>query len=401
MKLTNEDKSYLLSLKISDINNKLLIDLFANKVTKVDGKPVTKKSRFNTYDEFVLDTKDYFNTEKVTTNVGLFIYNKLLIEEDLQKIVGYVNKPVNGSVQKEIDSKISKALLEDKISPEVMVKYCDRMQWLGMQFNSIICSSFTEKTVGTNKNIIKHRDKLLKDNKEAIKNNDLNTVVKIEKELVDYARAELKGDPGIELYDSGARGNFDGNYKESRIMKGPIYNPINDEWDVVQTNFVEGMDKRDIPSYGNSIVAGSYPKAVGTQTSGYLTKQLTATFQGVVLDLPHSDCGTKGYIELYLTPWIVKDVMYSFVIDGNKLVELNGDNINKYVGKVVKLRNPCMCIGEKICNKCAGNMMYKLGITNIGLTTSRISFTMLNLNMKKIHSAVVKMTKIDLNRITL
>ena len=54
-----------------------------------------------------------------------------------------------------------------------------------------------------------------------------------------------------------------------------------------------------------------------------------------------------------------------------------------------------MCIGKKICNKCAGDLYYKLGITNVGLTASKVATVLTNLNMKKFHDSTTRYHKID------
>lgn len=140
-------------------------------------------------------------------------------------------------------------------------------------------------------------------------------------------------------------------------------------------------------------------KAVGTRVSGYMTKQLNAAFQGKVIDKHGTDCGTKRYVPVKITKWNQQGMLYSYIMEKGKPVLLTRDNIGKYIGKKVMMRNPMTCTSEKICNICAGERFYKQGITNIGLTTSRVSATLLNMNMKKRHDTTVKITKLDLNEL--
>jgi hypothetical protein len=142
-------------------------------------------------------------------------------------------------------------------------------------------------------------------------------------------------------------------------------------------------------------------KAVGTQVSGYLSKQITAAMQTVVLDKPGSDCGTKGSLKIVITPYLKNDFKYRYMVEGSKLIYLDESNIDKYINREVKMRSPMYCVGDKICSKCAGEMYYKLGLTNIGLTSTRVSSTLLNLSMKKFHDATIKTTKVDINTIVI
>lgn len=401
--LTNEQKSFFLNLTIDDITAEFIESNLADKST-VD--PVTKKfkvipSKYKTYDTFILEKGEYFNKEKVTTNIGLFIYNKLLIEEKFSDVVGYVNTPIDKNVQADIESKLSDALLNDRITVEDMATYLNRLQWLSKQFNSLFSGSFTMKTLKPIPSVVKRREELLKQNKDALDAGDVITAVKIESELKDLARKEIGTDHGMDLYKSGAKGSFDNNYKAISLIKGPIFNPVTGKYDIVKTNLIEGIEKKDVSAYANAVVTGEYPKAIGTQTSGYFSKQLTAAFQGIVLDEPGSDCGSKGYLEVLVTPWIKKDLLYRNIIENGKIVQLDNSNIDKYLNKKVKLRSPMFCISDNLCRTCAGSMYDKLGINNIGLTTSKVSSTLLNLSMKKFHDSSASVNKIDVNSLDL
>ena len=388
--LSGADKNYLLSLKTEDINFDLLMNLI--------GDTEKKKSRMNTYDTFILKAKEYTNKTQVETNVGLFIYNKYILEP-VSHVIPYMNTPVDSKQLKEIESILSKALLTDKITQDDYVDYLNKTQWLGLRLHAVLSGSFTLNTFRPNPKVIARRDKLFKDNKESLDNNDVATGVKIEKELTDLAREVLKDDPGLDLYNSGARGSFDNNFKNITIMRGPIYDPTTSKFNMVKSNFVEGMRKEEIAIYGTTIITGSYPKAVGTQVAGYLSKQLTAAMQSVVLDVPNSDCGTKGSLKVNFGPPLKNDLLYRYVVEGNKLVCIDDSNIDKYVGKDIKLRSPMYCIGKKLCNKCAGDMYYKLGLTNIGLTATRVSSTLLNLSLKSFHDSTQKVKKVTINEL--
>lgn len=260
--LKDEYKQMLLKMTPDDITAEFIFNYLADSSKKENGKIIPVPSRIKTYDTFELKKGEYFNKENVTTNVGLFIFNKFLIEESFSNVVGYVNEPVTASVQKKIENKISQALLDDIITVENMVKYLNKIQWLSKEFNSVFSGSFTMKTLKPVPKVMKLKEKLIKENEEKLKKGDIITAVKIEKELVNAAKEELKNDPGLDLYNSGARGSFDNNYKNIAIVKGPIFNPVTNKYDFVSSNFMEGIKKEEIPIVANSIPAGGYPKAV-------------------------------------------------------------------------------------------------------------------------------------------
>lgn len=398
--LTAKQKSELLALTPKDITNDKFIELFSDTAKVVDGKVVRVPSYMSPMDEFVLEKGEYFNKERVKTTAGQFIFNKFLIEEDFKDIIDY-QLEVDGGVVKKIDSQLSAALLDDKITVEQMVKYLNKFQWLSKQHHTLIAGSFTMNTLKPNPKVQKRRDELLKKHEKELEQGDVVTAVKIEDELVDLAYNDIRTDHGLDMYDSGARGSFGNNHKNMVIMKGPVFNPITGKYDVVKSNFMEGIRKEELPIYGNSVVSGAYPKAVGTATSGYFSKQITAALQSVVLDSHGSDCKTKGKLNVKITKDNKGDFMYRYVESNKGITLLDASNIDSYVGKTVKMRSPMYCIGEKLCNKCAGELYYKLGIKNAGLTSSRASSTLLNLSMKKFHDSTAKIYDIDVNDIVI
>lgn len=395
--ISKADKQFLLSLKPEDLTFDMLVDLFGNTVSGDGDISKEKSSRFNTTDEMELTPAEYFVKEPTLTTVGRFIYNKYIIERvGFQDILGYVNIPLTAGNSSKNEALISKALIEDKITISQMYDYIDYRDNLGMQLHSVIATSFTPKTITTPPSVQKRKKELFKQYDKELSAGDIVTSEKIEKELVGMAKKELAGDPGLDLYDSEARGNF-GNYKNMNIFKGATMNNMTGQYEIVRSSFMDGIKKEDIPSFGNAVVAGAYPKAVGTQESGYLAKQLLSSMQSEMLDEHGSDCGSTKTIEVDLTAKNSKDFEYRYVVEGGKLVCLTPENMPRYIGKTVHMRTPMYCLGEKTCNICAGEMNYKLGILNIGLGCSKVATTLLRMGMKKFHISNLKSTQIDVN----
>lgn len=398
--LSDTDKKYLLSLRREDITAEWLYANIADHSSMKNGKMVVTKARFNPQNTFYLEAGEYFNKERVLTNVGLFIYNKVIVEEKFQNVLGYHNTTINSKVHGSIEDKLAYALSHDQISTEDFIDYLDRNQWLSMQFHSIIAGSYTMGTIVPNKKIIAEKNRLLKANKEQIDAGNIVVIHDIENKLVKYAQEELKNDKGMDLYQSGARGKFGNSYKNMQIMRGPIYNYSTGGYDLVTSNFTDGLKKEEMGSYGNSMIAGQYSKSISPAVAGYLSKRLTAAFQASQADVHGSDCGTKLTVSIKLTDANKKKYLDRYIVDGGKLVLLDNNNISKYVGEVVSLRSPMYCKGEKICNRCLGEYYYRLGITTVGMTAARASGTVLNLHMKQFHDSTINVLEIDLNDIS-
>jgi len=267
--LSKQYKDMLLSLKVSDITSTLLVDLFSDRAVRTGDKVKIVNSKINTNDTFVLEANEYFNKIKITTNAGLFIINKLLFEEDLKDVTGYVNDPITKKVQEKIEAKISDALMNDIITPEQFAKYLNRLQWFSKQFNSMISTSFSPNTIKPVKSAIKLRDDMIKQNKDALAEGDLIAGVQIENAVKEEAKKHLKGDHGMNLYDSGARGSFDNNYKNMMLVKGPVADPTTGKYDFVGSNLMDGIKKEELPVYGTAIVNGTYPKSIKCLVATY------------------------------------------------------------------------------------------------------------------------------------
>ena len=90
-------------------------------------------------------------------------------------------------------------------------------------------------------------------------------------------------------------------------------------------------------------------------------------------------------------------IMYCFVInDDGSLTEINSQNQDKFIGKTIKLRFSSMCEAKNgICNKCAGNLFYRLGIRNVGASTPQIPSKLKVLSMKLFHDDQLNFTEMD------
>ena len=120
-------------------------------------------------------------------------------------------------------------------------------------------------------------------------------------------------------------------------------------------------------------------------------------FQHIILLDPGSDCGTTRHITMDVTEKNIDMIMYCYVIKNNgELEEITSKNKDKFIGKRVKLRFSSMCEAKNgICNKCAGNLFYRLGIRNVGASTPQIPSRLKVLSMKLFHDDQLNFTEMD------
>lgn len=393
--LDNTRKAKLLSLELTRVS--VLKDILSYKYDRANNKRIPPQ--FPCTEEMILEKNELYNKERITTTVGRYLFNRLVLTSELLTFLGFQNKVITDKVySKDIDYQITILLREDKITSRQFMKYINRLENFCTALIPSVTNSFTEKVLIPNDKVIKRKKELFKEYKKDIEQGNAEIAVKIEKELVNLAAEELKGDPGLDSYDSGARGSFASNYKEIAIMKGPVFNSQTGKWDIIENSFEEGLSKKDLSAHGNSIVDGAYPKAVGTATSGHFSKQIMNSLETQILDdTPNSFCGTKKTIQIVIERKIKDEFIGRTIQDGSKKIRLTFDNIEKYVDKSVQLYSPMACKrvnGGKICSVCGDASVLSQGTKHIGIASTRASSTTLNMKMKQFHSATIKLCKL-------
>jgi hypothetical protein len=389
--LTQQETAEILALQPDDID--------LNKIKNLFGNFEGKEARFLTNDVLTLPAKRLENPETIITTVGRFIFNLFMLTPNLIKIVGYQNKSMDSKAISALDAKFTEALLSEIIMPEEFINYIDKGQWLGFACTNFMTPSLGYDTTMPLKSVTKKKNEMAKELHDRLEAGDPKASSEMEKVLLPMAEEELKDNSQYEMYKSGTTKGFGNNYKNMSIMRGAIANNSEKGTFFSSTaNLSEGIPKKDYHKYADILVMASYSRAIETRKGGYLAKQLCSAMQSVVLGEPGSDCGTSMTISMELTDKNKQSLMYRYIKQGMKLILLDEKEMPKYVGKLVNFRTPLFCTAKNVCSKCAGELYYRLGIKNIGLTTSSIGGAITNLSMKSFHDATVKYNKIDITK---
>lgn len=393
-KITNQEEvNYFLNLSVEECcSYKFMMENFGT----FDGK-----AKYQVYDIIDIPPGSYGvgnkkNKNTFTTTLGRWIFNKAFIEPYFFDVLGYVNDPLTKKKLMEINKIQSYALLENKVTMEAMHDYNQKCQKF-QAYSTMLCPTTSEDALLISKTIAPKKKELLKKYEKEIAAGDAYVVEKIEKELLDYCSEILKDDPVMDLYRSGAGGSFDNNFKNMYVMKGAIKdpNPLKG-YNIVTSEYIDGINKDEYADFANSLAAGPYARSNKTKIFGYYEKLFLQAYQHVILDKPGSDCGTKRTITVTLDKKMTEMCMYSYIVEGSKLVELTSENKDKYFGKTVKIRFSSLCEGKKICSKCAGNLFYRMNIMNVGVSTPQIASAIKHVSMKGFHDSTVKYVKVDM-----
>lgn len=382
-------KQLFLSFKPDELGIKKQTWLFSKRVD-----PKTKAilpPRYNQTDRVKLKAHEYINDTDVDTTLGRIVFNKICIEPYVAKAIGFWNTPLDKDGIGAIYGAVGKALRYGKITTDDAWAWEKAIEFYSLKAAPIYNPSYSSNMLIPKKELLDIRDEFIKNNPNAT----TADYVKLEKELASKATAKIKDDPSIGVFNSGARGSIADQYKNISMLVGPVYNPATASMEPITTSLIEGFKKEDLPKAGNMLISGVYPKSCATADSGYITKQYYAAFQSVCVDVDGSDCKTKSHLKILITEKNWYKYEFQNIIDGDKIVTLTEDNYTKYIGKVVKLRSPMCCTGEKVCSVCAGRMPYITGLTNIGITFATVPNSMLNAGMKKFHTSAVNMDYVD------
>ena len=245
------------------------------------------------------------------------------------------------------------------------------------------------------KAISKKKQELLKKYEKELDEHDPVVSQKIEQELIKDCKEMLKDDPSIDMINSGAKIDWNNNFKNMFVMKGASKNPDplnpNGEYTVIKSDLTTGIKPDEYAAFSDSLAFGPYARAKKTADGGAWEKIFVKALEHLTVLEEGSDCGTKRYKEILLTGDNIDDWMYSYIVEGSRLVELTSDNRDSYIGKKVKLRYSGLCESEKgICNKCAGNLFTRLGIKNVGVASYVIPAKIKLKSMKNFHDSTVK-----------
>lgn len=355
--------------------------------------------RFQPYDLVDIPVGSYGpegnkNTNIIKTTVGIWVFNKAFIEQDLFELFGYINEPITSKMFKKINKQVSYAVVEDKVPLDALKRLITKTEKF-QPYCNILSASITENMMSIPKAISKKKQELLKKYEKELDEHDPVVSQKIEQELIKDCKEMLKDDPSIDMINSGAKIDWNNNFKNMFVMKGASKNPDplnpNGEYTVIKSDLTTGIKPDEYAAFSDSLAFGPYARAKKTADGGAWEKIFVKALEHLTVLEEGSDCGTKRYKEILLTGDNIDDWMYSYIVEGSRLVELTSDNRDFYIGKKVKLRYSGLCESEKgICNKCAGNLFTRLGIKNVGVASYVIPAKIKLKSMKNFHDSTVK-----------
>lgn len=386
-----------MEFKDTDITKSIIIEYFSQRPKMKDGKFIgVSPPTLYVDDPITLEAGSLPNIkERVATTIGRYFFNMYCVASIFGDYIPYINKSMSNKDITDLQQAVVDLILENKVSPDQFGAFQTRIIWLN-NFTEIFIPGMTIRLLTPLPEVEARKAELIKQYAKEIEAGDyVKVAALIEKELLKMAEERLKDDPGWPLYAAGVAPSFGNNYKNTQVMLGPIKDPITGKYQISTRSFANGLPKRQFSLYANTLVSGSYARGVATQDGGAKTKYLFAALQSEILDERGTDCGTETYEEFTIDKDNYKTFLYRWIKTKNGEILLTRDNIKQVIDKKVEMRSPLFCTGQKFCSKCVGDLYYRIGISNIGLTVTKITSTLLNLSLKNMHDTSVKTIEFD------
>lgn len=354
-------------------------------------------------EHLTIDKGDIPNVqETMETSYGNLLWNWIVIVWPFGHKLPYQTGQVkNGKVadliiaKLEDDPKPGMTLDDSVIYVSEYLKYTQSLDYL-RSFTQLCVVAATRKTMLPPPGIKEYRDKLIVENKDSL--DDLATIAKIDKALVEYDAQWLKGDPGeLFLGDSGK--SRDVVRKKKFLMHGAEVGMQSNavKGVLVENSLYEGWDITKFPEMNTSSRSGSFSRGAQTQLGGVSVKWLLRASSN--LQITSDDCGSKLGSEFFIDKEEIQKLIGKTIIVGEtqSLVK-DEQQAGAYLGKRVVVRNPQYCkLGHTdYCKVCLGT---RLSINPNGLSTavSDLGSKMMLISMKAMHGKQLATEKFNIS----
>lgn len=388
----------VINIAPEDITSTYVVELFGEFDGKVKANPydliTVPKGKYG-----IPDSKRGVNIKPFTTTVGTLIWNKMYIlrNPSIYEAIGWVDEIVTKKVFNKLYKKLGYLRLENKIDLEEFKRFAMTTQ-LTMPYVQFLSYGYTDKMLLSSSAMTKEKNKLIKENKAAFDAVDIKVIDEVSNELLKKSKEYLKDDESLDMFNSGGGGDYGNHYKNVYLMKGTVRRPDGLGYNVITSNQIDGVSEKEYAALANTLAEGPFNRSKKTEVGGYYEKLMLYSMQHLRLLPAGSDCGTKRTITFTVTDSNIDDIMYDYYIGTNgKPIEITSENRDSLIGKTIKLRYSSMCEAKNgcFCNICAGNLWYRLGVTNVGLLTTQIPSKLKNLLMKSFHNSQVAISEMN------
>jgi len=380
--------------------------------TKTDEKGNLIKPDYSIYDYVDVPYKG----QLIKTTIGRLIVNKVVFgylweHPDWD----YFNDVMYKDTIDDLFGIIRQIILEGRAKNFNLNRMVDVFMEFGARLTTIYNSSLTYNMLNPDENFTKVRNDIMEEDKERIeKEADVEAIDKKSKEIIKIAKEYYKDDDMIEIYESHNKASWDNDWKAMYAAVGAVSDLSSDKPKIISDALVDGVNPDNLAAFANSSFSTAFDRGGQTALAGWKFKEITNGFQSVKGIV--GDCGTREGVIINTKN---KDELYgrySIEDGGHRLILIDMNNIDQYIGRDVYVRDPSKCTmkGDNYCSTCIGLMPFQLldklktakenldgkpDMIPIGILSTEVASDQLNLWMKSTHRAGAAVYKIeDLNQ---
>ena len=333
-----------------------------------------------------ISVKPVNNTTKVSTTLGRYLLNHVLLVIPFGDTIPYINAPIR---LRDIDAQIVNLMLNDVVTVAQVKVYLKNVHFLRV-YSDLVVPSLSVQSISVDPKVIALRNKLLKENKDKL--DDVETMIDIQDQLIKLDTELGSKDPDGGYLTKGK--NFETHRKRMFGLVGLIPAFGDDKnFNFSTTNYDDGWKREDLPILMNDVRSGAFGRAKETEKGGAETKYLLRAFQEARIS--EDDCKSLKGVPILVTADIMNpantiNIIDRFYISKGKTIMITADSTS-LIGKSIKLRDPMFCTAKDgYCYTCMGDKFRKMEIRSLSAIATSIGSTFLLISMKKMHSVVVE-----------
>jgi hypothetical protein len=375
------------------------------EIFKIDDS-IPNEPLFKFKDKLTIDNTWISNTgESIETTIGNLLVNYILLISCFSNKIPYLTGKI--SIE-QLEVIIAKKLLSnpkpnenrlpDYFYVDEYIKFVDAAQFLS-SLSQLTTTAVTRRTLLPPTGLEEFKKTLLEKYKGKL--HDSVELSKFEKELSDFDNKYLEGDESNGKFLSG---------KVKNVARKKLYLTMGSEGGFDDNNVADPItnslyeklpieDPKQFVTLMNGLRSGSYSRGSETVKGGVSAKVLLRATNNFTIS--EVDCKTTLGLKRLFTKSNIYKLVGRYIIEKDNLVHVeNIDIANNYIDKNIVVRSPMYCKteGQQICFICSGSNLakYKNGLS---IPVTEISSIILSTSLKKMHSSVLSVSKVNLANI--
>lgn len=339
-------------------------------------------------------------TENIRTTIGRVIANYVLLVHPFNDKIPFINKKFNAATVGDIiKDKLKDDPKEesDRKPNEFYVSELLKLAKGGYFLEGIsqaVTWGLTEKIMLPPPGIAEYKQQLFQE--YAGRLSEAAVIAEIDAKLLEFYKEYIKGDEGLNFLISKKSINVVA--KKKFLMHGAEVgldgNTVNVE--LVKNSLYEGWDPNNFAAMNNSLRLGSYARGAETMLGGVEVKWMQRASSN--LNVIKEDCGTKLGKTVLVTQETIKDVAGFNILENNENIYIEDkEQAGAYLGKVVTVRSPMYCRGEKTdyCTFCLGKRLSATP-TALSSAVSAYGSVFLLISLANAHAKALELAEMDL-----